>query len=276
VLRDSTMGAFAAALDHASQRLEMIIRLMAETGIKCAIRKAHRLVRESFGPELALKLRGQWANVNPQEWRERTDLKVSVGVGTQNRQEKVAALSAVMAIQKELMPLGMASPEHIYNAVSELITANGIEGPERFLLNPAKQPLPQQQPDPLVMAQVESLKVQAQAMQLDAQSKMTRAQIEGAKAQLDRERAQFEASMKAREADLQAQQALWAAQTAAGEAQAKVQNINADSALKAAQRVKTLEEARALDIDSDAQESQVIDILKSVANGDLPQPSARK
>ena len=54
VLRESTMGAFTAALDHASQRLELIIRLMAETGVKTVIKKAHRLIRENFGPDLAI------------------------------------------------------------------------------------------------------------------------------------------------------------------------------------------------------------------------------
>ena len=68
VLRDSTMGAFNAALDHASQRLELIIRLMAETGVKSAVKKAHRLIRENFGPELAIKLRNNWVNVSPSCW----------------------------------------------------------------------------------------------------------------------------------------------------------------------------------------------------------------
>ena len=273
ILRESTMGAFSKALDHASQRLEVIVRLMAETGIKSAMRKAHRLIRENFGSELSMKLRGEWVNVNPREWAERTNIKVSVGVGTQNKADKIQALSSVLAIQEKLMGLGMVDPSHIFNAVSELLQASGLEGAERFLINPNKQPLPPKQPDPLMMAQVESLKAQGQAMMTDAQSKMARAQIEGQKAQLERERAQFEASLKAREAELKAQIAQFDAQTSAGKAQAEVRHIDADTQLKAAQRVKTLEEARALDAETDAVETGVTDLLRGIGDAQTNQPA---
>src|SRR5574343_447227 len=267
VLKDSTMGAFTAALDHASQRLEMIIRLMAETGIKSAIRKAHRLIRENFGNEIAIKLRNDWVNINPQEWKERTDLKVSVGIGTVNKQERMQSMMGVLALQEKLMGLGMVNPEHIYAAVSEVIEASGIEGAERFLIDPRKTPIPPKEPDPMMMAQVESLKLQGQAMMTDAQSKVMRAQIEGEKAKLEREKAEFEASMKAREADLTAQKAMFDAQHSAGKAQADVRHIDADTLLKEAQRLKTLGEAKALEIDNSAAESGVMDVLQGMSDG---------
>ena len=266
VLRESTMGAFTAALDHASQRLELIIRLMAETGIKTVIKKAHRLIRENFGPDLAIKLRNNWTTVNPTEWRERTNLKASVGIGTQNKQEKVQTLMGVISLQEKLMALGMVEPQHVYAAVSEMIEASGLEGAERFLINPNKQQIPQKQPDPLMMAQVESLKAQGQAMMTDAQAKMAQAQIKQQEAQLERERAMFEARMKDREASLKEREAQYAAMNSAGKAQAEVRHLDADSLLKQAQRIKVLEEARSLDIDNDAAESGVIDVLKGIGN----------
>lgn len=266
VLRDSTMGAFNAALDHASQRLELIIRLMAETGVKSAVKKAHRLIRENFGPELAIKLRNNWVNVSPSEWKERTDMKAAVGVGTQNRQEKTQALMGIIALQEKLMGLGMVRPEHIYAAVSEIIEASGLEGAERFLINPLKQQIPEKQPDPLMVAQVESLKAQGQAMMTDAQAKMAQAQIKQQEAQLERERVMFEAQMKQREASMKEREAQYAAMNAAGKAQAEVRHLDADSLLKQAQRVKALEEARALDIESDATETGVTDTLRRLGN----------
>lgn len=273
VLKDSTMGAFTAALDHASQRLEMIIRIMAETGIKSAIRKAHRLIRENFGNELALKLRNEWVNINPQEWKERTNLKVSVGIGTVNKQERMQSLMGVLALQEKLMSLGMVNPEHIYAAVSEVIEASGLEGAERFLINPTKTPLPPKQPDPLMIAQVESLKAQGQAMQMDGQSKMLKAQIEQQKAQFEQQKAAYEASLKEREASLTLRIKEFEAMNAAGKVQAEVRHTDADTQLKAAQRIKVLEEARALDIDSDAAEAGVIDVLKGMTNVQSLEPA---
>ena len=164
------------------------------------------------------------------------------------------------------MALGMVNPEHIFAAVSEVIEASGIEGAERFLINPTKQPIPPKQPDPLMVAQVESLKAQGQAMMTDAQAKMAQAQIKQQEAQLERERAMFEAQMKQREAALKEQEARFNAINAAGKAQAEVRHIDADSLLKQAQRIKVLEEARALDIESDAVETGVTETLRRVGN----------
>ena len=274
VLKDSTMGAFTAALDHASQRLEMIIRLMAETGIKSAIRKAHRLIRENFGNEIAIKLRNDWVNINPQEWKERTDLKVSVGIGTVNKQERMQSMMGVLALQEKLMGLGMVNPEHIYTAVAEVIEASGIEGAERFLINPTKTPLPPKEPDPLMVAQVESLKAQGQAMQMDGQSKMLKAQIEQQKAEFERQKLVYEASLQEREAALSLRLKEFEAMNAAGKVQAEVRHTDADTQLKAAQRIKVLEEARALDIESDANEAGVTDVLKGMANAEVEQSPA--
>lgn len=259
VLKQATEGAFNQAMDHASQRLELAIRGMAETGIKSALRKAHRLIRENFGTQLAVKLRGSWAPVNPREWAERTNLKVAVGIGTKSRQERLGAVMGIAAMQEKLMAVGLVQPQHIYAMASEMVEASGFEGAERFFVNPNKTPLPEKQPDPMMLAQIESLKAQGQAMMTDAQSKMARAQIEGQKAQMERERAMFEAQMRQREAALKEQQAQFEASTAAGKAQAEVRHIDADSLLKEAQRLKALAEAKGLVLDNEAQEAGVFD-----------------
>jgi hypothetical protein len=267
VLKQSTEGAFTKALDQASQRLELAIRGMAETGVKCVIRKAHRLIREHWSNELALQLRGEWVYVSPREWKERTNLKVSVGIGTRSKQERLAGAMMIAQLQEKLAPMRMVNPEHMFATAREIVEASGMEGAERFFVNPQKTPIQPAQPDPMMVAQIESLKAQGQAMMTDAQSKMARAQIEGMKAQLEKERAQFEASLKAREAELKAQIAQFEAQTSAGKAQSEVRHMDADTLLKQAQRVKTLEEARAIDLESDATESGVVEFLQGVSNG---------
>lgn len=92
VLQQSTMGAFMGALEQASQRVEMLVRIFAETGIKQLMRKAHHLMRMYPDMATAIKLRGQWVDVDPEGWRERTDLKVNVGLGFNNKQKCLACL----------------------------------------------------------------------------------------------------------------------------------------------------------------------------------------
>lgn len=113
-------------------------------------------------------------------------------------------------------------------------------------------------------------------MQTDAQSKVMRAQVEGQKAQFDIQRAQFEAQLTAREQDLKLREAELKLQIAQLEAQIKiaesranVENTIADSGLKEAQRIKTLAEAKEKQLDADALESGVIELLE---NANVPAP----
>ena len=176
------------------------------------------------------------------------------------------ALMGIIAMQEKLMALGMVNPEHIFAAVSEMIESSGIEGADRFLINPSKTPIPPRQPDPMMVAQAENLKAQGQAMLTDAQSKMARAQIEAQKAEFEREKAMFEARMREREASLKEQEAQFAAMSAAGKAQAEVRHLDADSMLKEAQRLKVLGEAKGITIDNQAAETGVMDFLKGIDN----------
>lgn len=274
VIQQSTMGAFSGALEQASQRIEMIARVIAETGFKWLVRKAHRLLKEHSQMPMMLRRRGQWVEVNPADWRERDNVTVNVGLGFNDKSKDLSVLQQILALQVQAMPMGLAKPANIYNTLDDLVAASGRKNPERYFTQPNPNP-PPPQPDPLVVAQVENLKMQGQAMMTDAQSKVMRAQVEAQKAQLEREKAQFEANMTEREAELTAQIKQFEAQTAAGKVQAEVRHTDADTALKAAQRVKVLEEARALDIESDAAETQVVDFLKGIndAEAEVSEPA---
>lgn len=241
VLQQSTEGAFTSALGHAAQRIELLVRVMAETGVKQALRKAHRLVREHFGDSVAVELHGQWVNVKPTEWRERTNLKVTVGIGNQNQTERLQGLASILTMQKEAMAVGMAEPKHIYHTMDQMTEAAGFGSAAAFFKNPSVEQV-QAPPDPMSKA----AEMQGQALMLDGQSKMLRAQVEQQKAQLEREKAMLEAQMSQREAELNARMKAFEAQRAAGVAQVEAQHTMADTDLKRAQTIKTLADSRAV------------------------------
>lgn len=271
ILKESTMGAFTAAIDHASQRLEMITRVMAETGIKQAMRKAHRMIREHYGHTISMKLRNDWVNVNPTEWKERTNIKINVGVGTINKERRVGQLMQILGMQQQLAPMGLVGPQQMFATLSELIDAAGLEGAERFFINPAKNPQAfQKQPDPMMQAQIAALQAQGQAAMMDGQSKLNRSQVEAQKVQMEAQRAQVEGQERQRESYLKAVEtqhksklAEFEASLKAGKARSETENINADTALKEAQRIKVLEEARGKDIENDADENGIIELLEA-------------
>lgn len=268
VLQKTTMGAFQGALEQASQRIELLARIFAESGFKWLAMKVHRLLKEHSQRPIMLKKRGQWIEVNPADWRDRTNVSVSVGLGFNNQTKDMVASQTLLAAQMQLMPMGVVTPQNLLQSAQDLVQATGKKGPERYF-SPPPPPQPPA-PDPnMVIAQA-----QAQAMQVDAQSKMMRAQIEGQKAQFDMQRAQIESQLSAREQDLKAREAELKLQLAQlegqiklAESRANVENTIADSGLKEAQRIKTLAEAKEAQLDADALESGVLDFLDGGAHG---------
>lgn len=188
ILKQSTKGAFMENLNRASQKIEMITRMLAETGIKEMVLQAHGILRRHMDKVAMVKLRGKYVPVNPREWKERTDLTVRVGLGTGNEEEKREKLGMVTQMQDRLNQFGMVGPEQAYQLFADLVKALGFDMPEKYVLNPEspefKQKMQQQsqQQNPLLM--VEQMKLQAEQQHSQAQIQLDQAK---AQAQIQQE-----------------------------------------------------------------------------------------
>ena len=244
VLQQTTAQAFTGALEQASQRLELITRVFAETGIKQKMRKAHRLVRENMDKPKAIKLRGKWVDVDPSDWRERTNMTVNVGLGFNNRETQLQFLYQILGIQKEGMQFGIADPKGLFNTVEQIVQETGLKDVNRYFKDPSQQPPPPPpQPDPMVALTEKQIQVEAQKVQATQQKQQQDHQVAVQKLQA----ANQEMAAKL--------------QIAQQEAQAKVQNTNQDTQLKGAQTEKVRSEATAQDIENGAIESGLGELL---------------
>jgi hypothetical protein len=185
VLKQSTKGAFMENLNRASQKVEMITRMLAETGVKEMVMQVHALLLKHQDKPRVVQLRGKWANVNPREWQERTDLNVRVGLGTGNEEEKRQKLMLMAELQQQLLSqTGMVGPAQAYALFEDLAKTMGFDIPEKYAMSPDSPEFKQKMnnPPPNPMVQVEQMKLQAQG-QLDAQKMQMQSQMEQQKAQ---------------------------------------------------------------------------------------------
>lgn len=206
VLQQSTLGAFSAALEQASQRVELITRVFAETGFKRLMRKAHQLCRMYMDHNLQFKLGDQWVDVNPSDWRDRTTVTVNVGLGFNDKATKIQLLASLLEYQKEALGIGMATPQNIYNTMREMVEASGLGDVGKYFTDPATVEPQPQQPDPqmeLVKAQMQieqgKLQQQAQKQQLDAEKARIDLQERALKMQQEQERWTAELEQKRRQ-----------------------------------------------------------------------------
>jgi hypothetical protein len=205
-LQQSTFGAVSLALDAAGQRIELITRVFAETGFRRVMQKAHRLSREFMDHELQFKLGDEWMNVNPSDWRDRTTMTINVGLGFNDKSTKIQLLATLLEYQKQALGAGMATPDNIYNTMTEMVEAAGLGDVSKYFTDPADmQPQPPQ-PDPvaeLAKAQIESEGVKAQTAQQKAQAdaQLAKQKLDGEqqKAMAEIELKRYELELKARE-----------------------------------------------------------------------------
>jgi hypothetical protein len=232
VLKQSTKGAFMENLNRASQKIEMITRMLAETGVKEMVLQVHAILMKNQDKARMVKLRGKFVPINPQEWRERTDLTVNVGIGTGNEDEKREKLMMLAGMQEKLgLAFGLVGPQQGYAMFSDMAETMGFQMPEKYAMSPgspehqeAMQRKQQQQPNQLAEAE----QVKANANMQIAQAKMQmEGQVKQMQAQQQQQIEMLNLQFKAQQADLD-RKSREAIETAKLEVQAYLQGLQID------------------------------------------------
>jgi len=188
-LRDTKATAYMGALEQASQRIEMMTRVFAETGVKDALLKCHRLLREYVPKAKVIRMRGNWVSFDPSAWRERRDVTVEVGTGFYAKEKRQMMLTGLLQQQKDLMQFGVVQPQNLYHSATRLADAMGERSPQMFFVDPSTLPPPPPPPPDPNMAAIEA-----------------QMQIEGQKRQLEAQKMQMEAALKQKELEVKAAQ----------------------------------------------------------------------
>jgi hypothetical protein len=240
------------AQSAARAKTKLIARIFAETGVKEMFWLLHATIRQNASQAETVKLRNQWTKVDPQEWRQRDDLTINVGLGTGSKDQEIMVLREIMQIQGNAIQtpkMKLANPTNVYNTLKQLVRKAGLNSIEPYFTDPAQTPEPPPEPSPdekklmadtqakqaeLQMKQVEMQMKQQQAgqdMQMRQQQAVVDMQMQQQKAaqelQLQRDKMQLEAQLRREE--MVAEQAL------------KREQINAEIELKRQQLVAELD-----------------------------------
>lgn len=203
---NKTASGINAILTASQQKIQLIARVFAETGLKALFRGLHQSLRFYARRDLAMKLRNQWVTVDPSHWRERTDLVVNVGLGMGTKDQRIQHLLAILDIQKEgkAAQSPLVNDSKIFNTLEKLVEAAGLKSADTFFVNPDEQGGEPQQPqgDPAVMAMAKAeeakLAWEQQKFTAEQQFKMAELRLED-----DRKRDEFEAETLIKIAEMQ-------------------------------------------------------------------------
>jgi hypothetical protein len=206
---NKTATGVAQIMNASQQRIELVARTFAETGVKELFKLVHRLVRTTLTKPDIVRIRNKWVEVDPREWDDRKDLSISVGLGAGNKDQQLVHLTTILNMQKEAIQVGLTNPEKIYNALAKLTQNAGFKNPEEFWVNPANTPQQEgQQEDKPSEAEIMiqgQLQIEQQKAQAQLQQEQLRSQndviIEREKIAAQAELERFKAQLKA-ETDL--------------------------------------------------------------------------
>ncbi len=175
---NKTATGINAIMTASAARLELVARLFAETGVKHLFLLVHRMVRQNYTKPEIIRLRDQWVEVDPREWKNRADMTITVGLGTGNKDMQLMHLQTILGAMQQFMPSGVTTPKNIYNALVKLTQNAGFKHPEEFWTDPStKPPVP---PPPPPEVQVEQIRQQGkqQEMQMKAQMDQQKTQVD--------------------------------------------------------------------------------------------------
>lgn len=197
VLKEANNGTMMEALERATQKVEMIARMIAETFVRELVLGVNETLIKHQDQERIVKLRGKFTPINPTEWEERTDLTVKVGIGNGSSMQKMQKFTLLSGLQEKLEAKGLVGPKEAYKLFQDMSGVLDIAMPEDYAINPESpeykkhqmyvmglaiqaQQQGQQQQNPLAEAEMIKGKVKLQSDQMTIQAKQ---QIEAMKLQ---------------------------------------------------------------------------------------------
>lgn len=215
---NKTASGISQIMGAAQQRIELIARIFAETGIKNLFKKILWNATKYSEKEQIIRLRNKWVQLNPSSWNPDYDVSINVGLGTGNKDQMLMHLQQLigMQIQAVQMQGGINGPfvtgENLYNSASKVVENMGLKGVDNYFTDPGLAPQRQEPPQPnpeLVKIQAQQQSDQAK-LQLAAQNDQAKIQleIEKARAQLELERQKMQHEFAMQEQKLQMEAAL--------------------------------------------------------------------
>ncbi len=140
-----TATGVAAMLSAAQQRVELIARIFAETGVKRLFMKLISLNQQFIRKDMVIRLFNKELKITPDALDGSFDLLVNVGIGAGLKEVHAQKLIQLLNILPSMSQLGLVSAEEIYNLVNELLLTLGFKNTAKFLRKPESE-VPQLQP----------------------------------------------------------------------------------------------------------------------------------
>jgi len=111
VMNNVSATAIAAMMKSNSGKLELIARIFAETGVKSLFKGILHLLGKYQDQAKIVRMRGKFVTFDPRTWTNQYDVAINVGLGSGDREQKLAMLQMILAKQEQVLTqFGASNP----------------------------------------------------------------------------------------------------------------------------------------------------------------------
>lgn len=165
-LKNIQSHVLAQASELSRMKIEAVVRIFAETGIKSLFLHIHEMVLKYQQKAERIRLRGKWVDVDPRSWRTREDMTVNIGLGIGTKEQNMLHLTDLWAKQMEAVTNGVqiVTPMNLFHTGQEIVKNANFKMPGMFFTDPSTMP-----PDQGNQKEQELLELQVQLRMRDQQ-----------------------------------------------------------------------------------------------------------
>jgi hypothetical protein len=255
VLNNVTATAVAAMMKSNSGKIELIARIFAETGVKSLFKGILHLLGKYQDKPRIVRMRGKYVEFDPRTWANEYDISINVGLGSGDRDQKLAMLQMVLAKQEQIIQqYGPSNPlvsiGQYRNTLAKFIESAGFKDANEFMneITPEQNAALSQPQPPAPDAQA---KVAEMLAQVEREKTQAKSQIDAAKLDLEKQTLEAEYTRKGIEMQMKNQRdtadlRIREAELAVKQLQAVLAMDLADEATKNKQSELTLKALREL------------------------------
>jgi hypothetical protein len=142
---NKTAVGMSQVMAQALERIEMIARLFAETGVRDLAQQFVQMNIDYLDQEAAVKVNDSWQNITPEDIDGNFDVLVDVGVGTAGKEMKIQQLMMMFNTLPIGMQAGAVTGENVYELYYAMYELMGYKVPDRFTTKPQMDPQMQMQ-----------------------------------------------------------------------------------------------------------------------------------
>jgi hypothetical protein len=136
-MQSTALVGIDAIVSGAQERIELIARVLAETGLRPTLEGILREITDNPNPSRTLKLRGKWVNVNPSFYDPNMRIEVNPTLGKGTDTVRLQALNKIeqtqlMIISKFGINNPIVTPKHFLNTQKDIMSIANIRNYSRY------------------------------------------------------------------------------------------------------------------------------------------------